>query len=209
MKLGAHLLWAVVAGAAGLFVLLGYFIESEIIIAMRLVLMRWAVLISAWALLLGLVNILYVHFIKVRDMEPGWPYSTVLMLALIVTVVFGALGPDNDIIVMVFNYIHLPVETSLMALLAISLAVAGFRLVAQKRDWPSMVFAGTAFLVLLGTVQWPFFSDELFIDLSGLRDWLVQVLASGGARGILLGVALGAIVTGLRVLLAVDRPYGD
>jgi len=35
------------------------------------------------------------------------------------------------------------------------------------------------------------------------------VVAAGGARGILLGVALGSIVTGLRVLLAVDRPYGE
>jgi hypothetical protein len=129
---------------------------------------------------------------------------------LIATIVFGFLfRPDSEIMVMVFNYIHLPIETSLMALLPITLAVAGFRLVSQKRDWASMVFAGTAFLVLLGTVQWPFFSDEIFVNLSGLRDWLVQVLASGGARGILLGVALGAIVTGLRVLLAVDRPYGD
>ena len=109
----------------------------------------------------------------------------------------------------IFNYIHLPIETSLMALLAISLAVAGFRLVTQKRDWTSMVFVGTAFFVLLGTLQWPLITTEMYRYLSGVRDWLVQVLASGGARGILLGVALGSIVTGLRVLLAVDRPYGD
>jgi hypothetical protein len=42
-----------------------------------------------------------------------------------------------------------------------------------------------------------------------LRAEIVQVLAVGGARGILIGVALGAIVTGLRVLLAAERPYGD
>jgi hypothetical protein len=30
-----------------------------------------------------------------------------------------------------------------------------------------------------------------------------------GARGLLLGVALGAIATGARVLLGLERPYGD
>jgi len=35
------------------------------------------------------------------------------------------------------------------------------------------------------------------------------VWAVGGARGLLLGVALGSITAGLRVLLATDRPYGD
>ncbi len=34
-------------------------------------------------------------------------------------------------------------------------------------------------------------------------------LVTGAARGIVLGVALGAITTGLRVLLGADRPYGD
>jgi hypothetical protein len=38
--------------------------------------------------------------------------------------------------------------------------------------------------------------------------WVTQVLALGGARGILIGVALGALTTGLRVLFGVDRPYG-
>jgi hypothetical protein len=30
-----------------------------------------------------------------------------------------------------------------------------------------------------------------------------------GARGILLGVALGTVATGLRVLLGIDRPYSE
>jgi hypothetical protein len=29
-----------------------------------------------------------------------------------------------------------------------------------------------------------------------------------GARGILLGVALGTVATGLRILIGADRPYG-
>ena len=35
----------------------------------------------------------------------------------------------------------------------------------------------------------------------------LQRLPVAGARGILLGIALGSLTTGLRVLLAADRPY--
>jgi hypothetical protein len=42
-----------------------------------------------------------------------------------------------------------------------------------------------------------------------LRAEVVQVLSVGGARALLLGVALGAVATGLRVLLAAERPYGE
>jgi hypothetical protein len=30
-----------------------------------------------------------------------------------------------------------------------------------------------------------------------------------GSRGILLGIALGILVTGLRLLLGIERPYGE
>jgi hypothetical protein len=119
-------------------------------------------------------------------------------------------GPDNQVSLGLFNYIQLPIEASLMALLTVSLAVAGFRLVSRRRDLFSLVFVGTALLVLLGTGPWLTGGESNFYILIGqVRNWLVQVWASGGARGIVLGVALGAVLTGLRILLAVDRPYGD
>jgi hypothetical protein len=40
-----------------------------------------------------------------------------------------------------------------------------------------------------------------------VRDWLVAVPATGGTRGILIGVALGALTVGIRVLIGRDQPY--
>jgi hypothetical protein len=34
------------------------------------------------------------------------------------------------------------------------------------------------------------------------------MFSGGGARGLLIGIALGTLLTGLRVLFGVDRPYG-
>jgi hypothetical protein len=43
-------------------------------------------------------------------------------------------------------------------------------------------------------------------------DWIilqfVNMFSSGGARGLLIGVALGTLLTSLRVLFGIDRPYG-
>lgn len=211
MKVRANLVLAATAVGSGIFVLLGYFIDHEVILTLRLILMRWSVLLAAGALFLGLFNLLTVHWSKVSEQEKGWPYSAVLILAFLVTLILGLwFGPDNQTMLMLFNYIQLPVEASLMALLTISLAVAGFRLVSRRRDPFSLIFVVVAMLVLLGTGPWLVASDsDAYIMLGQLRNWVAQVWASGGARGILLGVALGAILTGLRVLLAVDRPYGD
>jgi len=69
---------------------------------------------------------------------------------------------------------------------------------------------GSALVVLVGTLPWVIGSESEIVRMLGeLRAWLTQVWAVAGARGILLGVALGAAATGLRVIMGVDRPYGD
>jgi hypothetical protein len=44
--------------------------------------------------------------------------------------------------------------------------------------------------------------------LNLIRSIIIEVPAVAGARGILLGVALGTIATGMRVLIGADKPYG-
>ena len=132
------------AVGTGIIVLLGYFVQIDQIPAdsllgsifeLRLLIMGWAVLLAAVALGIGLFNLLLVHWTKVNGQDPGWKYSGVLILAFMLTLILGlALGPDSPVVLFLFNSIQLPVETSLMALLAITLTLAGFRLVAQRRD---------------------------------------------------------------------------
>jgi hypothetical protein len=203
-------IWAALALGVGLFVLLGYFIDLGFIQSLRLTFLRWAALLAAAALLVGLMNLLGVHWRKVSLTEEGWIYSAVLIVALAATLVLAMVfGTDNPTALFIFNTIQLPLESSLMAVLAVSLLVAGFRLVHRRRDLQSLVFVGTALMVLIGTgPALGAVEGDLTIALRDFRAWLSQVWAAGGARGILLGVALGATATGLRVLLAADRPYG-
>jgi hypothetical protein len=204
-------LWAAVAAAVGVFVLLGYFVDFEFIQNIRLLFMRWAALLAAAALLVGLTNLVQVHWRKLSLTEEGWVYSALLILAFLVTLVLSlAFGPDDDVSLFIFKYFQFPIEAGLMALLSVTLLVAGFRLATRRRDAFSLLFLATALLVMIGTgpalvgTQGP-----ITVNLSNLRNWIAQVWSAGAARGIVLGVALGATTTGLRVLLGADRPYGS
>ncbi len=210
MRLRLSAVWAAVALAAGLFVLLGYFIDLDLVQRLRLIFLQWAVLLAAGALIVGLVNLISVHWRKVGLLEEGWIYSAVLILALVVTLGLGLFfRPDNPVALFIFNNFQLPVESSLMAVLAISLLVAGFRLISRRRDIYTLIFLATALFVMVGTAPWPVPGQGTFeVVVRDLRAWISQVWAAGGARGILLGVALGATATGLRVLLGTERPYG-
>jgi len=197
-----------IAIAVGLVVLAGYFIETPLLVNLRRLLLDWAVILAAVALFVGLANLVKVHSARVRDRQKGGFYSVVLVLCLLATLLAGlALRPEHPVMAAVFNAVQFPVEASLMALLTVSLVYASVRLLRRRRNLLSVIFLVTAVIILLGTAPLPFGEIPILGDL--LRPFFTQVLAAAGARGILIGVALGSLATGLRILFGADRPYGS
>jgi hypothetical protein len=205
------LLSAAVAILCGLIVLAGYFVKLDFLVNASNTLVQWAVILTAFAVLLGIFNLLIVHLGKARRKEKGAFYSLLLVLAMLVTFVIGLLSPYIKVVSPVFDFtfraVQLPVEASLMALLAVTLTYGSIRLLRRRLSIFSVIFLITALLILLGTAPLPFVGNTPLLS-DTLRPAIAQVLAASGARGILIGVALGALTTGLRVLFGVDRPYG-
>jgi hypothetical protein len=196
-----------IAIVSGIIVLLGYFIDLPGLHDLRLLLVDWAVILAAVALLVGVLNLMRVHWTRFRSSQKGSANSLVLIISTLVTlIIVGAWGgPTTAGSMWIYNYILVPIETSLLALLAVVLIYAFARMFSRKITIPVVVFAGVALFVLVGAFSLPALDIPL---LSDLRTWLTQVWALAGMRGILLGIALGTIATGLRILLGSDRPYG-
>jgi len=203
------LLSTAVAIATGLIVLVGYFVEIPILVNLRITILNWVIILAAVALFVGLFNLLAVHADKIRNKEKGGIYSLILIISLLTTLILGLwLRPDHALMALIFKAIQLPVETSLMAMLVVTLTYASIRLLRRRNNLISVIFLVTALLILLGTAPVPFIGDvPILSDL--IRPFIAQVLAVAGARGILIGVALGSLTTGLRVLFGADRPYGS
>jgi hypothetical protein len=195
-----------IAIACGAIVLIGYFVELPLLVDLRGIFMQWAVILAAIALLVGIVNLILVHWKKVQARQVGSVYSIVLLIALGITLlVAGLFGPNSRLSLWLFDNLLVPVESSLMAVLAVVLVYACARLINRRINAFSLIFILTVLLVLVGSAMLPSGNIPLLYEL---RNWIAYVWASAGARGILLGVALGIIATGLRVLLGADRPYG-
>ena len=193
-----------VAIAAGMFVLVSLFVPGFEDLRNRV--LNWAILLAALALLLGMVNLLTVHIERVRSRQQPL-YSAVLIIALLAT--FGITvweGSQGVTAAWIFNNIQVPIEASLMAVLAISLTLAAARLLHFRKDLMSIVFAVALFVLLLGSG--PLFGIDLPFFTGTLGPYVTQFLSTGAMRGLLIGVALGTVLTGLRILIGADRPYG-
>jgi len=200
---------AVIAISVGVIVLLGYFIPSVSILSVfRFAFLQWAVILAGIAVMIGVWNLFSVHMQKIRIRRPGSVNSIILIFFMFLTMIFSLVPGMEPLQKVMLDGIMIPAEISLMAVLAVTLLYASVRLLRVRPDWASILFLVTILVILLGLGplpymgQLPFFSDTL-------RPFVSDVLATGGARGILLGVALGTLTTGLRILFGADRPYGD
>ncbi|HNH25367.1 MAG TPA: hypothetical protein PKJ84_03870 [Anaerolineales bacterium] len=201
-----RIITAIIAIVVGILVLLGYFLPQAAIF--QVILLDWAIILAGAATLAGVLNLVTVHSEKIRTRSKDNIYSAILILGLFATFVFSLLLKPQNIYVQTFilNGIIVPIEASLMALLAVSLLYAAVRLLRRRADLMGIVFVLTAALLFFGSATLPFGDVPIMSTL--VRPWVSQILALGGARGILIGVALGTLTTGLRVLFGIDRPYG-
>jgi len=195
---------AFIAIATGILILGGYFFPP--LAYVQTLLLSWAIILAGAAALVGFFNLMLVHTDKIRRSEKGSIYSALLVISLVGTFLLGfVLRPDHMVMKAIMNGIIVPAEAALMGLLTISLLYAAIRLLRRRVDVMTILFLITAALLIFGSATLPFGDIPV---ISTFARWVTQVWALGGARGILIGVALGTLTTGLRVLFGADRPYG-
>jgi hypothetical protein len=189
------------------FVVPGFGLFGVSMLDLRRLLIQWAVILAAGALILGFVNLIVVHARRIRQGQ-GVIFSVVLIASALITMGlwFGSLlrnDPSNVVLDGAFNLVIAPAQSALGVLLAVLLAVAGFRALQMRRTVGMFLFVLTAAVVALTQPVVPL--TEL---LRPIRD-LIDPITTGSLRGLLLGVALGGVAFGLRVLVGADKPQGD
>lgn len=175
----------------------------------RLVL-GWASLLLAFALLLGALNLLVVHLN--RTAKEGNFYSFVLVLSMLT--VFGmaitdANGRTDGLLSNYFIWVQAPLEAALASLLAFFLLFAGFRMFKQQRTFSVFLFLLTAVVVLLIDVLLvtPWLPARFTQAVYSVQDIIQNIIVAAGMRGLLIGIALGAILLAIRMLVGLERPY--
>lgn len=206
MKMKSPLSTAVAVGI-GLIILAGYIVPLAILQEIRFQLLDWAIILVGFAAIVGVINLLMVHVRRLRSTTSSRdPLSLVVLLAFVATLLVGLLfGTASPAFQSIVLKIQRPIEASLMAVLAITLAFASVRLFKYQRGVVGIVFIiSVVFFLLAGS---GLLGSLANVPVLGELIGLVNRLPVAGARGILIGVALSSLTAGLRILMGADRPY--
>jgi len=170
-------------------------------------LIHWGIALVGLAGLIGIGYLVKTHLTRIMRKQKGAFYSVVVLVAFLFTVGAGLiLSMENRFYRDWVLNIQIPVETSLLAILAVVLLSVSLYVI-RTRGWTPMSvgFLVSALISLIFNLRYLQTQPDS-IGEEALH--FIQRLPLVGMRGILIGMALGGLIVGLRVLLAFDRPYG-
>jgi len=109
-------------------------------------------------------------------------------------------GPNATFI---FDNVFRTMGSTMYGMIAFFIASAAYRAFrVRTREATLMLVA--AVLVMIGKAP---VGDALVAGWDPLAEWILNVINTGGMKGILLGAYLGAFATALRVLLGLERAH--
>ncbi len=195
-----------IAIAVAIITILGLLIPVEPLFTLKTIILDWVITIGAVAALIAILNLVGVHGRYVFTAENKNFYSLFFLVSFVLVFLIGLVfGTSQPLFKNLSHTIIISVESSLLGLLAFSLAIACFKLFKQKNNSFGVIFglSTIVFLITLSGVFSLFSNIDVFNRLS---DFINQIPIAG-IRGILIGISLGTIATGVRVLIGIDRPY--
>ncbi len=178
----------------------------------------WTLILIAVSQILGVANVGKINLEKVSRRRPDWIYSIVLIVGMTAMLIFGLMPTNTQGSIFGFRpggidegtyfnqlylKIYVPMQATMFSLLAFFIASAAFR-AFKIRTVEATLLAVTAVIIMIGRVP---IGSAMWEGMPGLTTWIMNVPNLAAKRAILIGAALGAIATGMKIILGLERNY--
>jgi cell shape-determining protein MreD len=186
-----------------------YFIPLEGAQKINENLLDWTSIIGIFALALGIWSLITVNVDRIKYKKRDWQYSFITLFGLFGMIIFGLKfggetsvfqGQESYMFRHFFNDILIPIYSTMFSLLAFFIASAAYRAFRARSALASILLIG-AIIVMIRF--FPFVAEYT----RPVADWILNVPNLAAKRAIWMGVGLGIVATGLKVILGIERAY--
>jgi hypothetical protein len=162
---------------------------------------EWLILVSSFALLLGIAHLLLTHLRRIQLGQPEWTYSLLLVIACCAVFVAGLLQPagvTSPTVEWIFTTLIAPGQAMLYALIFFFMAAAAYHYLRLTTPAGRWMLAGALVMLI---AQMPATYNLLPHQYGEWVGWLLQMPVMATVRGALLGSTLALLFFGVRFLL--------
>jgi hypothetical protein len=200
-----------------MFMLVQFFIPHPTFVTIKVEVLNWARVIGVFAVVIGVGTLVRLHYNRLARRSSGWIYSIIVFIGLVVTALAGIIGGTRGTwFVWIYDNINVPLDATMFSLLAFFMASAAYR-AFRARTLDATLLLAAAIIVMFGRVP---IGDFLWQHIApgsvvarvpflpeNLVEWIMSSPNMAARRGIMIGAALGAISTALKIILGVERSY--
>lgn len=204
----------------GMLTWLQYYISNRVSTDYIEAMTQWDIIISAFAFLLGLGSLCIVHYHKVSKKSEGWGYSLFMFGGILIGLVCGVaskgnqLDPETGVLLSfgwVYNYLLTPLSGTMFSLLAFYVVSASYRAFRIKSKEAFILLVAAAALLFgrvpIGQFLWNKFMAWMPFSISDFGEWIMICPSTAARRGIMIGIALGAIATSVKIIFGIEKQY--
>lgn len=194
---------------AGVFIIAVFFIPHKPFGGMEQRMLVWASILGGFTMLLGIDSLVKHNIMKIWRKEKDWFYSLVTLLGLVGTLVSGIVtwaiyGTPLDLLsgdkvggfLWVYNWIIVPLQATMFALLAFFIASAAYR-AFRARTFDAMLLLIAAILVMIGRLSLGVVPSVIALGVLLISAGVYRIVLRKHVVGIILcvlGVALALAV---------------
>ena len=184
-----------------------------------------SMVVGAFTLLLGVLNLFMIHSKAIRKFRPGWHNSAAFFISAIAIFLAGmipfvqsnvhggkpspAMSALYDIL---FNGMLAALGATMFALVAFYIVSASYRAFRMNSIEATLMMAA-AFIVMLGVVPLGMYLTSWLPDtgywshlrIERLTQWILAVPNAAAQRAIAFGIAVGALAMAIRIWLSLER----
>ncbi len=193
----------ILTGVSAFLMLFPYYFNVPVLGKASSILQNWTVVVLAFAFIFGLLALTIFHCRKIFAKKEGWLYSVVLLVSAFAMFISGLIQPffSNPLNVWLYTFIQIRINATVFALLLPFIASAAYRAFrANSIEAGLMLIAGL--IVMAGNA--PIFG-YVWSGFPIMSSWINLNPNAAAQRGILIGVAVGTIALGVRILAGYER----
>ncbi|MFH1374582.1 MAG: hypothetical protein ABII79_12380 [bacterium] len=202
----------------GIFMIFQYFVPHESSEWIYEFLLDWIYIIGIFALALGIWSLIRVSVVKIKARKDNWWYPIITLSGLFLMILFGftgyrdgslgfyfmtAEGLSNPMFRNFFDYILIPIQSTMFALLAFFIASAAYRAFRARNIMASLLLVA-ALIVML---RFNPYLGPVGTVIADTASWLLNVPNLAAKRAIVIGIGLGMVGTALKIILGIERGY--
>lgn len=185
------------------FIFFDYYIFTEVTRSFASIIKDWAIIVTATAAGVGVMNILIRTYHKIVKREQYWLFDIWMVIMTVIVGVTGLIGVygTNSTYEWIIMNMYLPIDGTIYSMVFFDIISAYYR-TFRIRSHDSVILFVCAFLIMLKNAP---ITGGLIPSYLPIADWVLNVLSTAGARSFTIVASIGIIAFTIRTMLWQER----